>query len=533
MKRNILIVIVLNVLVLAAVTWIYRDDDKVDLQLEGLKQKYAFKHKPSVDHSKLPALQKQFKTPQEVTEACNTCHTESHKEVMASSHWNWGRVGYIEDRGLKFLGKKNALNNFCLGSKSNEQACAKCHIGYGMNNNDQYNFKDSRNVDCMVCHDNSESYQKGASMAGYPDRAVNLEKVALSVGQPKKSNCGSCHFYSGGGNNVKHGDLDDAQLNCSREVDVHMSSKASDLECVACHTAKNHQIKGRLYSVSSDNTNRATCEQCHSSTPHLEATLNKHTSKVACQTCHIPEYAKVNATKMAWYWSKAGQMKDGKPYESEDSMGNHDYMSIKGKFEWKKNAKPDYVWFNGTAKHYLSGDKITEQPVKMNTLLGSYNDPNAKIIPVKIHRGDQIYDKKNNYLIVPKLYAPQKGDSAYWSDFNWKLAAEAGMKRIGLPFSGEYGFIETEMYWPINHQVAPKENALACSECHRHENGRLAKLTGFYMPGRDRNTTLDFIGIFFVLASVAGVVIHNLSRILTAYRKKRIEMQIINFKDNE
>jgi len=531
MKKTITLIIFATILLLGAINF-FNQFQEIDLNLEKLKQKYAVKHVASVDHQKLKELQREFKTPQEVTNACIECHTESHKEVMASSHWNWEKAGYIEGRGIEFIGKKNIINNFCIGSQTNEQACAKCHIGFGMSN-DHFDFNNASNVDCMVCHDNSETYQKGSSLAGFPDRKVNLEKVAQSVGMPKKSNCGSCHFYSGGGNNVKHGDLEDAQLNCDREVDVHMNSSGLDMECVACHTATNHQMKGRLYSVSSDNLNNSNCEQCHTASPHMDDILNTHTSRIACQTCHIPEYAKANSTKMAWNWSDAGRFKDGKPYETEDSLGNHDYMSIKGSFVWKRNVTPDYVWFNGTANHYLSGDSITTIPIQINSLNGSYSDKNSKIIPVKIHVGDQIYDKKFNYLIIPKLYAAAKGDSAYWMDFDWNTASAAGMKQIGLPYSGEYGFVKTEMYWPINHMVASKEKSVSCQECHTRDNGRLAKLTGFYMPGRDRSVALDFLGKWLIILSILGITIHNALRILAAYRRKKIETKIINYQEHE
>lgn len=54
----------------------------------------------------------------------------------------------------------------------------------------------------------------------------------------------------------------------------------------------------------------------------------------------------------------------------------------------------------------------------------------------------------------------------------------------GKEFSGEYGFVETEYFWPVTHMVAPKEEALGCADCH-DRNGRLADVPGFYMPGRD------------------------------------------------
>src|SRR5512133_2887561 len=106
MLRNILLVIVVVIISLVLVNILHQDDN-YNLKLEGLRHKYALKAIPSVNHIKLPALQKDFKTPQEVTEACLSCHTETHKEVMASSHWNWERVAYVDGRGISSAGKKN------------------------------------------------------------------------------------------------------------------------------------------------------------------------------------------------------------------------------------------------------------------------------------------------------------------------------------------------------------------------------------------------------------------------------------------
>ena len=533
MKRTITTIIFLAIAVLVLINIFNTEEEYYNLKLEELKQQYAIKPVSSINHSLLPQLQREFSTPQEVTETCIGCHTERHKEVMNSAHWNWERVSYVEGRGLAAAGKKNVLNNFCLGAQSNELACASCHIGFGMTN-DHFDFNNVRNVDCMVCHDNSDEYFKGSSMAGYPDRTVNLTAVAQSVGAPQKINCGSCHFFSGGGNNVKHGDLEAAQLATNREVDVHMAANGMDMSCVACHTAENHQIKGRLYSVSSTNTNRATCEQCHTTTPHFDDMLNRHNAKVSCQACHIPTYAKVNATKMAWYWSEAGKLKDGEPFKEFSNDSTEEYQSIKGSFRWAKNVQPDYVWFNGTADHYLLGDTIKSVPVQMNTLFGSHDDPESKIFPVKIHKGDQIYDTKNNILIQPKVFGENIGDSAYWKDFNWETSAAAGMKRVGLPFSGEYGFVETEMYWPVNHMVSPKEQAAGCAECHtRNEDGRLASLAGFYLPGRDYNKGLDSFGTLLFFGALGAVFLHAVFRVLVSIRRKEYVTEIIDYKNKK
>jgi hypothetical protein len=270
---------------------------------------------------------------------------------------------------------------------------------------------------------------------------------------------------------------------------------------------------GKAYSVSSMNRNRVACETCHGAVPHEDDLLNQHGYKVACQTCHVPEYAKVNATKLTWDWSTAGRLRDGQPYEEEGPDGNHAYMSIKGSFTWGKNVRPEYAWFDGTASHYLLGEAFDpSRPLVLNPLHGAYDDPDAKIVPVKVHRARQIYDSKANVLVQPKLFSATPGDGGYWKEFDWAKASEAGMKEVGLPFSGSYGFAATEMNWPVNHMVAPKEKAVSCEECHAREGGRLAKLGGFYLPGRDRSRLLDGLGSFLLLATAAAVVVHGGAR---------------------
>ncbi len=476
-------------------------------------------HIPGVDHSKFQLLSAKFEFPQEVTMACLSCHTERHKEVMQSSHWRWERAMYIKNRGVAYFGKKNVINNYCIGIGGSEQSCTRCHTGYGWEDN-SYDFEDYRNIDCLVCHDNSGEYVKGGGMAGYPAPYVDLALVAQNVGLPKMNNCGTCHFFGGGGNNVKHGDLEKALLSCDRNVDVHLATNGENMECTDCHTAKNHKMKGKMYSVSSMNRDRVTCEDCHNDNPHEKNLLNEHTIKVDCKTCHIPVYAKENATKLTWDWSKAGRLdKNGEPLEIEDEDGNHTYLSIKGEFTWGKNVKPEYVWFNGTADHYLIGDKVdTTGAIKINTLNGDYQDRDARIIPVKVHRSKQIYDCKQKMIIQPKLYAEKKGEGAYWKDFDWDLAAKLGMKSVGQDYSGSFCFVRTEMYWPINHMVSPKEETLSCKECHSRKNSRLAELTDFYMPGRNRNATIDLIGIFLIFGSALGVFVHAGLRVFS-YRK--------------
>jgi octaheme c-type cytochrome (tetrathionate reductase family) len=470
----------------------------------------------AVDHTQFEVLQQDFENAHDVTAACLSCHNQRDKEVMMTSHWKWQREEELEGKGVVPLGKRNILNNFCIGVSASEGTCTRCHIGYGWHDK-SFDFGEPTNIDCLVCHDNSGEYKKGKGMAGYPAEEVNLAYVAQRVGAPKKENCGVCHFWGGGGNNVKHGDLDKAMLDCSREVDVHMTTEGEDMTCTDCHITDKHQMAGKLYALSSENINRVTCEQCHTATPHNDNMIDQHYLRVACQTCHIPVYAKVNSTKMIWDWSNAGELdENGNPKHENDADGYHAYLSIKGRFVWDDQVVPEYYWFNGIANHQLITDNIDTIPVQMNSLDGAYRDKGryqktnepSKIWPVKVHRGRQIYDPVNMTLIQPKLWDPEVGTGAYWKDFDWGEAAQRGMDYLDLPYSGEYDFVETDMYWPLNHQVSPKEASLQCIDCHTRNGGRLAELDDFYLPGRDQNANIEVAGITLIILAFVGVLVH-------------------------
>src|SRR5690606_27643668 len=48
-------------------------------------------------------------------------------------------------------------------------------------------------------------------------------------------------------------------------------------------------------------------------------------------------------------------------------------------------------------------------------------------------------------------------------------AIAEGMKAVGLPYSGKYGFVETRMYSAIHHGVVAAPKALGCTDCHSTE----------------------------------------------------------------
>lgn len=405
-------------------------------------------------------------TGEDATRQCLECHKEKATEIMKTTHWTWSSEQTVHGKGKGSvdLGKKNAINNFCVSVNSNWPRCTSCHIGYGWKVAN-FDFSDPGKVDCLVCHDTTGTYKKESTAAGNPAEGVNLLFVAQQVGKPSRATCGACHFFGGGGDAVKHGDLDSSMVNPSRQLDVHMASDGNNFQCQDCHTTNEHKISGRAMVVSPGAEDHIGCEKCHDANPHKDSLLNKHFAAVACQTCHIPEFAKEIPTKTSWDWSTAGQDR----IIEKDQYGRATYDKKKGDFTWGKNIVPTYRWYNGHAGAYLIGEKMNPDKVtEINYPEGSIKDASAKIYPFKAHSGKQIYDKKYNYFITPQVF----GKEGYWKTFDWNLAAQVGMKASGLPYSGEFGFAPTVMFWRINHMVAPKEQALGCLECHG-DNGRL------------------------------------------------------------
>ncbi len=482
----------------------------------------------SVDHSNFEILQKEFTNPKEVTAACLTCHNKRDEEVMATSHWTWEREVTTPEGDIVKVGKRHVHNNFCTGACGNNGSCMRCHIGYGWEDK-SFDFTDPTNIDCLVCHDKSDTYKKQTGMAGWPATAETATKehpvpdynlVAQSVGYPDRDNCGICHFFGGGGNNVKHGDLEAALYNTTTSVDVHMGVDGLNMVCIDCHKTEKHNIPGRCYSVSGDNTNRLLCESCHTGKPHNDRVIDYHTHKVACQTCHIPVYAKVNGTTLYWDWSAAGRRDEyGNPIKEYDADHNYSYLSIKGRFVYDNMVTPEYSWFNGTARHLLNNDTVGSLPVQINTLYGSYGDSASKIWPVKVHRGKQPFDPVTKKILSAKLFSHKYGEGAFWMDLDWDSAIREGMAFTEREWSGQYEFWPTEAYWPLNHMVSKKEETLRCEDCHSRQNSRIAGLTDFYLPGRDYAKAVDYSGFILIILSLLGILGHAGMRLRSRFTK--------------
>ncbi len=542
-------------------------DAPPSLQISIPKDEVHFPKKEitaTADHRRFAILKGPFRSGPEVTATCLTCHTEAAKQVMKTSHWTW-----LCPKSLKIGKGKHVVNNFCIALASNEPRCTSCHAGYGWKDQD-FDFSSEMNVDCLVCHDTTGTYRKFPTDAGHPNyiskewpknsgnvwQPVDLAHIAQNIGKPSRQTCGACHFWGGGGEGVKHGDMDATLENPTKDIDVHMNSKGLNFSCVDCHTTHQHKISGRCFTIpgvedpkfkilkKDSERNFLACQSCHTDKPHEDSLLNRHMARIACQTCHVPTFARERPTKMWWDWSKAGK-KDEKgnaitqKSRLQDGTEVITYSSKKGEFLWAKNIAPEYRWFNGKVDQIFLGDVLdTKKPgseslpydydpymgqynrldfsqpvVQINSLNGSYEDSNARIWPFKIHRGKQPYDPANQTLVVPKLFG-KKGSGAYWADFDWETSIKKGMAAANQPYSGTFSFIQTEMHWPLSHMVAPKEQALSCESCHS-KKGRLAHLQGFYLLGRDSGNLLDGFGLFLMIGTLLAASIHALLRLFS------------------
>ena len=111
-------------------------------------------------------------------------------------------------------------------------------------------------------------------------KAIDLKGIAQHVGKTSRVTCGACHFNGGGGDGVKHGDLDSSLESPEKALDVHMDADGNNFSCATCHQTDGHQVPGSRYAPTAqdkgaahlrgkaDTTNPATCQACHGQAPH-------------------------------------------------------------------------------------------------------------------------------------------------------------------------------------------------------------------------------------------------------------------------
>lgn len=423
----------------------------------------------------------------EGTNSCLNCHGLEGADMLMRAHYTWeGIASNITGHEGEIHGKNDLINNFCIAVPTNEGRCTQCHAGYGYADK-TFTFDDPKTVDCLICHDQTDTYAKGKTTAGQPAEGVDLDIVAQSValndGVPQIKNCIDCHAKAGGGDNVKHGDLAMALLDTTREYDVHMGKDGGNFNCVTCHQARkdsegevlDHGIGGMpIHSV--DEGVLKSCVDCHgdAASIHVGTTVaqitDSHTT-LACQVCHIPTFARETSTKTEWYWSEAGQDIDPIPVDPDTNRPTYDKK--KGRFVWENNVRPTLLYFDGKWDRFMIGDgndQYTSTPVVLAKPTADYTTAGAMIYPFKKMVGDQVADAGNQTMLVPHLFGMKGGDNPYWAKYDWDLAIRDGAAYTGQTYTGDYEFVNTLMYLTVNHEVAPASEAYGkgagCNDCH-------------------------------------------------------------------
>ena len=399
------------------------------------------------------------------TATCLSCHMEEAKEIFGSSHYQWlGETPYMTN-GPDLQGKLDlGVNSYCINITGNWNGCSACHVGLGLRPEATESNTQLANIDCLICH--QEGYvRKKVEGVFVPDEAnmsMSMLEAAQTVHLPNRVTCLQCHAKGGGGDNYKRGDMALAHGNTNDTTfDVHMAKSGGDLSCQECHTTENHRMAGRGSDLRPTDLDVAmNCYQCHDesgqgSGEHSSGTIRRHLARVACQTCHIPVFAK-NAndtpadekTEVHRDWLLPHPTASGAIHPTPTMAGNQD---------------PRYAWWNGFSSSYLLGDPAQVDPltgyIPTSRPEGAVDDNNAKLYPFKYKTANQPLLSSENLLIALDT-------SVYFVSGNADDSIRSGLANMGYPEGSPYEWVWTDTMQLITHEVPPSSQALQCSDCH-------------------------------------------------------------------
>lgn len=412
-------------------------------------------------------------------ETCVACHETEAQQVHASVHYQQSgmtpNVTNIEGPAGKGNG---AFNTYCGSIRTSPFfTCAGCHVGNGLPPTSEMTTEQLNNIDCLMCHQDDYArvgappYEDvvvtGAdgtpttisipveeTFRFMPDESkmtISIVEAARTVHPTTRKTCLRCHAGASGSDGGKRGDMSTVTINPPRHSDIHMSPDGHDIVCADCHDAGNHRFDGRGLDLRpNDTANALNCTKCHNEAPHKQANLDQHTDHIACQTCHIPSYAKDISTEMVRDWTL--------PHFSEKACG--------GRGGWlpneerESNVIPVYRWFDGTSKVYNLGQIPTENAAgekEFGVPNGDVTAQASKIYPMKEHRSVSAQHDASGLMIPHSTFE-------FFTTSSFDQAVEEGMLREGL--QGSYTLAPVHTYQTINHGVEDSSSALQCNECH-------------------------------------------------------------------
>ncbi|MGP8319393.1 MAG: hypothetical protein ACT6FD_01170 [Methanosarcinaceae archaeon] len=370
-------------------------------------------------------------------ETCLMCHQTQGDGFVTSIHNTWmGKATHVVGKEGEMTGKLIGVNEFCVGTKSNENFCGICHTGYGCSEHD---FTVSM-IDCLICH--APNYKKTATG---PDPSINATAAARDVGKPTREMCLRCHAIAGGSDNNKRGDLELAMAapEVSRDLDVHMSY---GMACQDCHVFEDHHVSGRGMDMRIDDTDiLVTCENstCHGKEPHNAGSMyNEHTDRIYCTACHITSYGKVQTVEISRDW--------GDRHLGERDLYHETVVREQG-------PAPIHVWWNRWSEILDITDPAVPDSdgfVIMAKPVGDINDPESKIYSARIHLGRQPWD--GTYMLPFGVLSVKRTDNMTQAIFD-------ATGKIYDPIQ----YVNAKRYMGLFHGVSPASEALTCDDCHK------------------------------------------------------------------
>ncbi len=354
-----------------------------------------------------------------------------------------------------------AVNSYCINILGNWNACGNCHVGLGAKPEDEATPEQLANIDCMLCHQQAYRRTKvdGAFVPDTENMTITMDEAAQTVHRPVRSSCLQCHAKAGGGDAVKRGDLSLAHGNTADfAFDVHMATTGANLECQNCHTFTGHKVAGKGSDLRpTDSAVVLECANCHADMAgdaHEGSSLDRHMDRVACQTCHIPTYAKDAADSVA---TEATEVHRTWLETHSESAPFHPVM------DKVNDLVPEYRFWNRLSDNYLLGDVATVDShtgrYPTSRPLGDVADADARLYAFKYKTAQQPISNSTNQLIALDT-------SVFFATGDAAAATEQGLVNMGMPSGTPYSWVETDTYQMLNHEVSPSGQALECNDCH-------------------------------------------------------------------
>lgn len=353
---------------------------------------------------------------------------EESRGVEASYH---GQMGY--GSGLGMLEKWCALPNFSYYQEGGIEGwtdtslrnCSTCHIGVPFGNEPWNPTPEESALVCAKCHTSGawteldhEVTNAGCMSCHKKDKAkrgvdFTIENdVHIAAGFL----CHDCHsIYDDG--------TSDHQFLKGTAMDTTEPTMMGTMDCtLACHNGEaGTEFEG--FDPHDGNTNRG-------------RTLNDHTAKVACETCHTGERPNTALASRQWnVLTKSGD-------------------KIVPKTTWRNPGwLPVYKWYDNTGPG-ASGN--FDLPILSYTERRGADG--AKIYPFNAVTVDWfVKTKQSDYddiIIVPEVFdADENGDGIVTVEEMRVVYKHATLKTADMNFS-------------ISHSVMPAEDAFDCDDCH-------------------------------------------------------------------